>query len=67
MLKTTLVRLSGLASLFMVGVASAALDTTAAVTAVTGAVTDVETVAGAVIAAAAVLFGISKIRQVIKA
>lgn len=59
--------LGGLGLALLAGSASAALDTTAAVTAVTGAVTDVETVAGAVIAAAAVLFGISKIRQVIKA
>lgn len=57
----------GLFGLGFASVSMAALDTTAAVAAVTGAVGDVETVAGAVIAAAAVLFGISKIRQVIKA
>ena len=42
--------------------AFATLDTTAATTAITGTVTDVETVADAVIAAAAVLSGNSKIR-----
>lgn len=46
---------------------SFALDTTAAVTAVTGASTDVEAVAVAVIGVAAVMFGISKVRQLIKA
>jgi uncharacterized membrane protein YuzA (DUF378 family) len=44
-----------------------ALDTTGVLTAVTGAGTDLETVAVAIIGVAAVMFGISKIRQVIKA
>ena len=47
--------------------AFAALDLTAIGTATTAATTDVESVAELIIAAAIVLFGISKIRQVIKA
>ena len=45
----------------------AALDLTAVTTATTAALGDVETVAVAIIGVAIALFGISKIRQVIKA
>lgn len=47
--------------------AYAALDLTAATASITAAQTDVETVAIAIIGVAAVMFGISKIRQLIKA
>lgn len=57
--------LAGSAALTSVG--AFALDTTAVVTSVTAASTDLETVAVAIIGVAAVMFGISKIRQLIKA
>lgn len=44
-----------------------ALDTTAALASITAAQTDVEAVAVGIIGVAAVMFGISKIRQLIKA
>jgi hypothetical protein len=44
-----------------------ALDTTAAIASISAAQTDVEAVAVAIIGVAAVMFGISKIRQLIKA
>jgi len=51
----------------LASVSAFALDTTATNTAITGAQTDIESVAVAIISVAAVMFGIAKIRQVIKA
>lgn len=55
------------AGLAFVTFPSFALDTVATIASITGAQTDIEAVAIAIIGVAAVLFGISKIRQVIKA
>lgn len=54
-------------SVAFASVGAFALDTAAVVTSITSASTDLETVAVAIIGVAAVMFSISKVRQLIKA
>lgn len=66
-MKSLFLKSAALCSALVASFQTFALDVTGVTTAVTAAQTDVETVAVAIIAVAAVMFGIAKIRQVIKA